>query len=142
MLKGEVAVNRHKHIGLFLHAPEQLSVLDTGSTGLRHCNDLMAIDLLGQATGRYTRREEFSRSDRKHSDRCFFEESDHLLTRDSGEPVEELVDRLPPSKYSMSVCTGTRVPRKTGVPPKTSGVEVMRGCLAVVITHPNQYVEF
>jgi hypothetical protein len=36
----------------------------------------------------------------------------------------------------MSVCTGTRVPRKTGVPPRMSGVEVMRNCFAVAITHP------
>jgi hypothetical protein len=36
----------------------------------------------------------------------------------------------------MSVCTGTRVPRNTGVPPRISGVEVMRDCFVAAITNP------
>ncbi len=51
-----------------------------------------------------------------------------LLTSDSRKSFKEVVDRLPPSEYSMRVWTGTRVPRNTGVPPMISGLEVMRGC--------------
>ena len=59
-----------------------------------------------------------------------------MLTRDSRESLKEVIDRFPPppSKYSINVWTGTRVPVNTGVPPSTSGEEVMRG-VAVAIVH-------
>ena len=41
----------------------------------------------------------------------------------------------PPSKYSISVWTGTRVPAKTGVPPSMSGDEIIRGAFAVVMVY-------
>jgi hypothetical protein len=44
----------------------------------------------------------------------------------------------PPSKYSINVWTGPRVPVKTGVPPSTSGEEVMRGIVVAMIHKDNE----
>ena len=77
-----------------------------------------------------------SRGEGQHPSLRLFEEGNYLFTRDSGESVQKLVDGLPPSKYSMSVCTGTRVPQNTGVPPRMSGLEVMSGCFVAAITNP------
>jgi hypothetical protein len=44
-----------------------------------------------------------------------------------GNPSRKASIDSPPSRYSMRVCTGTRVPANTGVPPKISGEEVMKG---------------
>ena len=49
LLKGEVAVNRHEDVELFLRASEELSNLDTGPAGLRNRDYLMAFDFLGQS---------------------------------------------------------------------------------------------
>jgi hypothetical protein len=38
-----------------------------------------------------------------------------------GKPSRNSSIESPALRYSMSVCTGTRVPQKTGVPPMTSG---------------------
>src|SRR5262245_65318771 len=59
-----------------------------------------------------------------------------------GNPSRNSSIDCPPSKYSMSVCTGTRVPLNTGVPPKISGVDVMRGGLAVAISTPRDSWDF
>lgn len=74
----------------------------------------------------------FSRSDGEHPGFCLFEEGNHLLTCNGGEPVKETSMVWPPSKYSISVCAGTRVPRKTGVPPRMSEVELMRDSLGLI----------
>ncbi len=49
LLKGQVAVNRHKDIELFLRTPKQLTVLDTSPAGLRNRDHFMAINLFGQS---------------------------------------------------------------------------------------------
>src|SRR5580700_9130130 len=43
----------------------------------------------------------------------------------AGKPPRNSSIESPASRYSMSVCTGTRVPQKTGVPPMTSGSRQM-----------------
>lgn len=44
-----------------------------------------------------------------------------------GKPSRKELNDSPALMYSMNVCTGTRVPAKTGVPPRTSGDEVIIG---------------
>ena len=64
---------------------------------------------------------------RRRSDdqrRGLLEKGDDLLPRDRGGALKEVVDRLPSSRHSTSVWTGTRVPANTGAPPSTSGEEV------------------
>lgn len=42
----------------------------------------------------------------------------------------------PASRYSMSVWTGTLVPRKTGVPPMVSGSETITKVLIFILSRP------
>jgi hypothetical protein len=50
-----------------------------------------------------------------------FQGGNGLLSRDRGEAVEKLVSPSPASRWSYRDFTGTRVPTKTGVPPRMSG---------------------
>lgn len=52
-----------------------------------------------------------------------------------GNPCRKSSIVSPPSKYSISVWTGTRVPAKTGVPPSMSGDEVMSGGFGVAMAN-------
>src|SRR5438876_10756159 len=51
----------------------------------------------------------------------FFQESDHLLALYAGESLEELLDRITRLQMIEQLFTGTRVPVKTGSPPRISG---------------------
>lgn len=81
--------------------------------------------LLKEGLSLFPSRSRFSRGLGEHAGLGFFEEGNHLITCNSRKSLQEVIDRFAPSKYSINVWTGTRVPAKTGVPPSISDEEEM-----------------
>ena len=65
---------------------------------------------------------------------CGFQCRYGLLARDAREIVEELVETVIPFEVTIRFRNGTRVPTKTGVPPRISGsLWTTDFCLAIAI---------
>jgi hypothetical protein len=50
-----------------------------------------------------------------------------VLAEDTGELIQKVIERMTRFQITIRPCTGTRVPAKTGVPPRRSRVLVING---------------
>jgi hypothetical protein len=130
-------INRYEHIELSLGESEQFSILNTGPSGLRNPDDLMVFNLFGQSTVDTLVEQKLHEATASILALASSKKAMICSRETVGNPSRNSSIDCPPSKYSMSVCTGTLVPLNTGVPPKMSGVDVMSGGLAGAILSPH-----
>src|SRR5215208_7521870 len=122
LLMGNVLVAGDEHVEGLLGQAEQRSVLHAGPTRPKHRPNVELRQWRAEFVGKILVQQDAPHATR--SSRAFVACSMNAFAcsrRTEGKSSRNSSTVDPPTRWSMRICTGTRVPTKTGVPPMISG---------------------